>query len=105
MREAIRVIGLVGATVRTQRFEAVAERPENQDSADFMTVRAVRTDPSLFESARKILKEKGQFLLFREAHSPNADPQGFERVKTVPLIDTPPSFLCIYSRVPRGTIE
>jgi len=99
LREAIRVLGLAGATVRTERFEAVAGSAEHQGSADFVTVRAVRADQDLFEMVGKILKEGGQLLLFREAHSPTADPGGFKRVKTVPLIDIPPSFLCIYSRV------
>jgi 16S rRNA G527 N7-methylase RsmG len=99
LREAIRVLGLAGATVRTERFEAVASNAEDQVSADFVTVRAVKADSDLFETAGKILKEGGQLLLFREAHSPSADPAGFKRLKTVPLIDAPPSFLCIYSRV------
>jgi 16S rRNA (guanine527-N7)-methyltransferase len=99
LREAIRVLGLAGATVRTERFEAVARSDEHQGVADFVTVRAVRADPDLFETAGKILKEGGQLLLFKEAHSPTADPPGLKRVKTVPLIDTPRSFLCIYSRV------
>ena len=98
LREAIRVLGLAGATVKTERFEAIANNAEEQDSADFVTVRAVKADSDLFETAGKILKEGGQLLLFRDAHSPSADPAGFKRLKTVPLIDAPASFLCIYSR-------
>jgi len=99
LREAIRVLGLTGATVKTERFEAVAISAEHQGSADFVTVRAVKADSDLFEMSGKMLKEGGQLLLFREAHSPSVDPPGFKRVKTVPLLDAPPSFLCIYSRV------
>jgi hypothetical protein len=59
----------------------------------------VKTDSLLFETAGQMLKEGGRLLLFRPAHSPSADPPGFERVNTVPLIDSPPSFLSIYRRV------
>ena len=99
LREAIRVIGLAGATVRRERFEVLADSAEQQGSADVVTVRAVKADPDLFETAGKVLTEGGQLLLFREAHSPSSDPPGFTRVNTVPLIDSPPSFLSIYRRV------
>jgi len=99
LREAVRALGLANARVETERFEATAARPGFAESADFVTVRAVRTDEELFETASRLLKSGGQLLMFRPAHSPSADPQGFERLKTVPLVDTPPSFLSIYRRL------
>ena len=98
LREAIRALGLVDATVATERFESAATRPDLTGTADIVTVRAVKTDSDFFEVARQILKAGGRLLLFRPAHSPSADPSGFVRVTTVPLIDSPPSFLTIYLR-------
>ena len=62
-------------------------------------VRAVKADPELFETAAKLLKNGGRLMLFRPAHSPSADPPGFVRTSTVPLIDSPQSFLSIYRRL------
>ena len=99
LRESIRALGLVDATVETGRFEIASDKAEHRRSADVVTVRAVKADSLLFETAGQMLKEGGRLLLFRPAHSPSADPPGFERVNTVPLIDSPPSFLSIYRRV------
>ncbi len=103
LREAIRVLALQHASVEAERFEVIAARPEYSGTADLVTVRAVKADAELFETARRMLKDGGQLLLFRPAHSPSPDPDGFVRAVTVPLIEKPPSFACIYRRVPRGT--
>ena len=96
LREAIRVLELPGAGVETERFEILAEAPRYAEKADFVTVRAVRADSQLFATAAKFLRLGGRLLLFRPAHSPSQDPQGFRAVVTVPLIEQPPSFLTIY---------
>jgi hypothetical protein len=67
-------------------------------TADIVTVRAVKTDDDLFDTAGRLLKANGQLMLFRPAHSASADPLGFTHVRTFPLTDTPPSFLCVYRR-------
>ena len=99
LRESIRALGLVDATVETERFEIASDKAEHRRSADVVTVRAVKANSLLFETAGQMLNEGGRLLLFRSAHSASADPPGFERVNTVPLIDSPPSFLSIYRRV------
>ena len=99
LREAIRVLGLSDSKVETERFEVACEKPEHAATADLVTVRAVKADPELFETAAKLLKNGGRLMLFRPAHSPSADPQGFVRTSTVPLIDSPQSFLSIYRRL------
>ncbi len=104
LREAVRVLGLADAAVETERFEIASSRSEHRGTADLVTARAVKADAVLFETAGQMLKEGGRLLLFRPAHSPSADPAGFERVNTVPLMDSPPTFLSIYRRVPRGTL-
>ncbi len=103
LREAIRVLALRDASVEAERFEVLAAKPEYSGAADLVTVRAVKADEVLFETVGRMLKNGGQLLLFRTAHSPSTDPEGFERTATVPLIESPPSFACIYRRVPRGT--
>lgn len=99
LREAIRILGLADTTVLTERFEAVSTMPEHSQMADFATVRAVKADEELFATTRALLKDGGSLLLFRPAHSASADPEGFKRVSTVPLIESPPSFLSTYRRV------
>ena len=99
LREAIRALGLTDALVETARFEVAAEKPEYTGTADIVTVRAVRADGELFETAGRLLKQDGNLLMFRPAHSPTANPPGFQRIRTVPLIDSPQSFLSVYRRV------
>ena len=99
LREAVRVLHLGGTFVLTERFQVAAAGAELNGLSDIVTVRAVKADAELFQAAGLMLKEGGRLLLFRPAHSPSQDPQGFERVKTVPLTDSPSSFLSIYRRV------
>lgn len=99
LREAVRELALSDASVETKRFEVVAANPKHAGTADFVTVRAVRTDEELFEAAGLLLKSGGRLLLFRPAHSPTVDPLGFQRLLTAPLIESPQSFVCVYRRV------
>ena len=99
LREAIRALGLTDSFVETGRFEVASATAAYSGKADIVTVRAVKADAELFETAAQMLKNGGRLLLFRPAHSPSADPPGFERVNTVPLLDSPQSFLSIYRRV------
>jgi 16S rRNA (guanine527-N7)-methyltransferase len=99
LREAIRSLGLAETFVATERFEVAAARPEFSGTGDIVTVRAVKADAELFQTAGRMLKDGGRLLLFRPAHSASADPPGFKRVTTVPLIDVPQSFLSVYRRV------
>ena len=105
LREAVRALRLGDTSVETERFEILAGKSAFSSSADLITVRAVRTDDQLFESAAHMLKDGGQLLMFRPAHSPSPDPIGFKRVATVPLIDLPQSFLTVYRRVFRNNID
>jgi 16S rRNA (guanine527-N7)-methyltransferase len=99
LREVIRALGLVDTSVETGRFETVAAEPAFAGNADVVTVRAVKADAELFESAGRMLKDGGRLFLFRPVHSASADPSGFQRVNTFPLIDSPQSFLSVYRRV------
>jgi 16S rRNA (guanine527-N7)-methyltransferase len=99
LREAVRALGLDNASVATERFEQAAGDAGFNHRADLVTVRAVRTDAALFETAALLLATGGRLMLFRPGHVAGADPTGFTRISTVPLIDSPPSFLCIYRSV------
>jgi len=99
LREAIRAVGLSDATVVNERFETVAEMAEFNNVADFVTVRAVKADAILFETAAQLLNESGQLCLFRPGHDPSPDPVGFARISTVQLTDAPQAFLSKYRRV------
>ena len=99
LREAVRELGLKGATVENGRFEDVARSHRNSGTVRLVTVRAVRTDAALFDAAESLLGHEGRLLLFRPAHAATADPDGFARIDTVRLIDVPATYLIIYRRV------
>jgi len=100
LREALRCAGLAHtASVLTERFEVVAGIADHAHSADIVTVRAVKTDGQLFETAAQLLKADGRLFLFRPAHDAGPDPAGFGRESTVRLIESPATFLSSYRRV------
>jgi len=99
LREAVRTLGLSNADVLNCRFEDATQQMGREVAADLVTVRAVRTDDELFEAAGTLLRSDGRLLMFRPAHSPMADPEGFAREDTVRLTDSPPAFLTIFRRV------
>ena len=103
LREAARVVGLAESVVANERFEDTAAKGENAENVDLITVRAVKVDQTLFDTAERLLSPGGRLLLFRPAHSASSDPAGFKRISTVSLIDIPPSFLSIYERTPVST--
>lgn len=65
LREAIRELGLANASVETSRFEELLSRPELHESADLVSIRAVRVEVSVLMSLQAFLKVGGQLLLFR----------------------------------------
>jgi len=100
LREAARAVGLAeSAEVLGERFEDVACNARNFKTVDLVTVRAVKVDDELFDVTGQLLRPGGRLCLFRPAHDASSNPAGFERISTVPLIDTPPAFLSSYRRV------
>jgi 16S rRNA (guanine527-N7)-methyltransferase len=97
LREAVRAIGISQADVLSDRFENVAVGAAGV--ADLVTVRAVKADPALFDTAGLLLKNGGRLLLFRASHTVSVDPNGFVRVDTVRLTDEPATHLSTYRRV------
>jgi 16S rRNA (guanine527-N7)-methyltransferase len=77
LKDAIRILRVSGASVETERIEALALSHPLARPVDIVTVRAVRLDPNLFKAVRRLLKPGGRVVLFglRE-HLPM--PPGFE---------------------------
>jgi 16S rRNA (guanine527-N7)-methyltransferase len=98
LREVIRTLSLGDAFVANERFEDTAANPDYSGRGDIVTVRAVKADAALFEIVGKLLRGSGRLLLFRPSHVSSLDPPGFRRTVTVPLIESPQSFLSIYER-------
>jgi 16S rRNA (guanine527-N7)-methyltransferase len=105
LREAVRVSGLSSTSVLNGRFEDVSRNPTYSGTVDLVTVRAVRPDQDLFETASSLLRDGGRLAMFRPAHVSSSDPPGFCRVCTVQLLDDPAAFLTLLRRVPRGTSD
>jgi 16S rRNA (guanine527-N7)-methyltransferase len=78
LREAVRTLDLKGAEVEAERIEVVAVDRRRALTADLITVRAVRIDPSLFESIRALLRFGGRVLLFGANRAGLTVPRGFE---------------------------
>jgi 16S rRNA (guanine527-N7)-methyltransferase len=99
LREALRTLELSNTCVRNERFEDLGNESELFGTVDLITVRAVRTDTGLFETAASLLRDGARMFLFRPAHDPSKDPDGLKLSETAKLAEAPPSFLCIYTKV------
>lgn len=67
LREAARHLGLTNTAVESSRFEELLARPELHDSADVITLRAVRVDAKTLAAIQSFLKPAGLVFLFTAA--------------------------------------
>jgi 16S rRNA (guanine527-N7)-methyltransferase len=65
LREAVRQLALERTTVEAARFEDLLARPELRESADVVTVRAVRIERQTLMELRAFLRPEGLLFLFR----------------------------------------
>lgn len=65
LREAVRELSLKDAYVETARFEELLARPEMHESADVVSIRAVRVEPKVLTTLQAFLKPGGHLFLFR----------------------------------------
>jgi 16S rRNA (guanine527-N7)-methyltransferase len=65
LREAVRELGLKDAEIETARFEELLSRPELHESAEVVTVRAVRVEPRVLTTLQAFLRPSGLLFLFR----------------------------------------
>ena len=72
LREAIRHLDLTRTSVESARFEELLARPELHDSADVVTLRAVKVDSKTVTLIQSFLKPRGLVFLFTATSSPDA---------------------------------
>ena len=76
LREAVRTLGLKLAAVKITRIEAL-KASEMPESVDLVTIRAVRMDDDILDSARFLLKLHGRLFLFSSVGVPADALPGF----------------------------
>ena len=98
LREVVRVLGLSDVGVENQRFEELADRTDPQ-TIDLVTVRAIKSDRSVFAAIQRVLSPIGRVFMF---HSPtsklNASPS-LRLVETIDLGTTSNARLSIWKPV------
>jgi len=113
LREAIRQLGLRGATVENSRYEELLAKPDLLEKFDAVSLRAVRVEPRVLMTLQAFLKPGGQMLLFRGPTGPTNPANVFHPLdweSTVPLVESLQSRLSILRKrssgagVPRGTL-
>ncbi len=96
LREAVRALSLDGAEVEAERLEVVAADHRRAGTADLITVRAVRIDPSLFGSIRALLRFGGRVLFFGAKRADLTVPRGFEEEEEAEAEPGgPPGLVCL----------
>jgi 16S rRNA (guanine527-N7)-methyltransferase len=80
LREAIRQLGLPGIQVDARRAEDLVARSDLIESADVVTVRAVRVDDGLAGTIAALLKPAGRLLWFAGRDAPSLTLIGRETV-------------------------
>jgi 16S rRNA (guanine527-N7)-methyltransferase len=88
LREAVRQLGLAAVEVENRRLEELLARPELVESFDLITLRAVRADVKLWQSALVFLRRRGRVFWFRASNERSQLPDlpMLESVSTEPLI-------------------
>lgn len=71
LREAVRELGLMHTEVETTRFEELLARPELHESADVVSVRAVRIETRVLTTLQAFLRPGGFVFLFRASSGTN----------------------------------
>jgi 16S rRNA (guanine527-N7)-methyltransferase len=96
LREAVRQLSLEHTAVDAARFKDLLTRPEMHESADVITMRAVRIERQTLMELRGFLKPEGLLFLFRTG-SLTGEKRG-KRYSLVPHLD---SWLAV---IPRSEI-
>jgi 16S rRNA (guanine527-N7)-methyltransferase len=100
LREAVRVLELPDTDVEDARFESLADRRETLNSADLVTVRAVKVDATLIRAAERLLRPHGHLLLFAEPSASRAQlKHAFLYEQTAKLAAGKSSHLAVFVRL------
>jgi 16S rRNA (guanine527-N7)-methyltransferase len=97
LREALREVGLSGRVV-SGRFEDLAKRPEEAGRYEALTIRAVRTEPGLWESAHRVLTAGGRVYWFHGEGQDLPAEKGLIWSSPTPLVPTLRSVLSVGTR-------
>ena len=84
LREAARALELTSVQIESQRFEDVAERIRPH-IVDLVSVRAVKSEPSLLIAIRRVLSLSGRAFFFHSPSSGSRLPAGFAMVEMARL--------------------
>jgi 16S rRNA (guanine527-N7)-methyltransferase len=114
LREAVRHLELVDASVETSRYEELLTRPSLLDHFDVVSLRAVRIEAKTLATLQAFVRPDGVFFLFRGPAGPAAPTATLvpplEWVGTHPLVESLQSRLTVvrkftvgFANVPRGT--
>ena len=101
LREAARQLGLENTRVETARFEELLTRPELHESADIVSLRAVRVEERVLMNLQAFLRPGGLLFLFRSASGPdvpNLVPPTLAWVATHPLVESLRSRLTVVEK-------
>ncbi len=100
LREAVRVLSLERTEVEPVRVEELLSRPSLHDSADAVTIRAVRVDRKLVLAVQSLMRPGGSLLVFTSQSLPLQPFTGseLEPVATYPLVAHSGSQLAIFRR-------
>lgn len=93
LREAVRAVGLEGVVVENARFEELGSDLEGK--AKLVTIRAVRGDAVVFDSATKLLSRGGQLFWFGADADRASQIGGFSVITSVNLLGMPASTLSV----------
>jgi len=85
LREAIRHLGIGTAAVENCRVEDMAKQSRRLESADVVTMRAVRLEPDLVVKLAQLLRPGGRLFFFGDAASSDLRP--LEVIDKIELID------------------
>jgi 16S rRNA (guanine527-N7)-methyltransferase len=89
--EACRELGLSDAVVETARFEELLARPDLHESADLVSMRAVRVEARVLMTLQAFLRPGGHLLLFRGPGGPDLPDSvtaPLQWIATYPLVDS-----------------
>jgi 16S rRNA (guanine527-N7)-methyltransferase len=84
LREAVRALELPDVDVENQRFEDVVTHVRSH-SVDLVSVRAVKSAPSLLVGIRRVLSQSGRVFVFHSPAGGSEAPPGFEMAELARL--------------------
>ena len=108
LREAVRHLDLIQATVETARYEELLARPQLHEAFDSVAVRAVRIEARVLTTLQAFVVPGGALMLFRGPSGPAQPGMVIPPLRwtgTVPLLESLQSRLTLLTKqsVPRGT--